>query len=701
MFRAGRAVGDLIPERAGADWRFEAGFLERIDESRVQVLAHGFRIVPTQRDSGEDMVVVFVEPGVMVGTSRIPCRPNLLSAGGDAQRLDDLVLIQTGHSPVALAYATDPDGTVRFSLVSHGPNAEDAQFAAREHLKDHVRGLFESACEQRTVAPRPTDDDPSSASCFAFAREMLAARLRPPGDRWSNRWSFSGDFESQTADLNELMLLTLAWQRLDPKVAQDLVLSALNTVEPDGSFFRRFNSMGPTAPVQAAWPFLAQAVRRVWDTAPSEELLHEAVSVLPLYLDWALRYFDPEGHGHPCWPTAGEAWIPDTWDDALASVDLTAFLLAEIDAVQYLFDEAEDLGPASETFRAKHHQLAEALQHFFWDASQKAYRDRYRDGDFIRRPTVSGLAPLLWEGLPDSYAAQLIEGIEAHRGVAQAEGFLLWAQWPDDPDEPPRPAAHQALLLDALLRRRGAEGFLRQQAPMREAFLRRQAQPSDPAALPADAEAANAGSYLKKWHPREVSAADAALAVMLLLDPTASAPGNAPPHRLIGWANRHPLAIPLATVALIVSTVGGIALLFEHNNRMTGASVETLFGQGLGYHRRGEQAEAIRIYQELLAKENMPEAQLQFHMGNAYFRQKSFQEAEACFRKAMEDSTLVPIAPFNLIMSIYHGGRVEEARQLFVQFIELYDEAYPDTTARARRAIKLIDHHLAAQAVAP
>jgi len=105
---------------------------------------------------------------------------------------------------------------------------------------------------------------------------------------------------------------------------------------------------------------------------------------------------------------------------------------------------------------------------------------------------------------------------------------------------------------------------------------------------------------------------------------------------------------------------------------------------GVAYERRGEFDQAIREYQS--AAKKLPIAFL--YLGNAYFLKNDWDQAEICFKKAIEKDGKNAAAHNNLAWLYYQRGKnLEQAEALAQKALELdpsKSSIYRDTLEKVR-----------------
>ncbi len=509
----------------------------------------------------------------------------------------------------------------------------------------------------------PHDQQKADAATGTEDRDLLLERLRDPVGIVRHRWCASGPSEAGVIDLNRLLPLVRLWMERDPEIAAELVHAAFAAQAPGGAVPRRFDTQGRSPAFEAPWPLLARAALLVWRQEGSRAFLEAVLPPLDAYLTWAMRYFDPQGEGHLCWPSDVEAFVPDTWDRGLATVDLTALLLSETESMIEMAGGLQDVPMHVPRLEARRRMLADRLVRFFWDEDARLFRDRYADGTWVSRRTLSARLPLLWEGLPPTLRAAWIGSLEEQDPLRGPHGMRLWEPWPDDPELPPSPPWQQAVALEAYR----AAGWQEGCDLLCSALSERTVSTPD-------------GGV------REGEMAHAVLG-LLSRQPGPGRTGRALPA-WVGWVDRRPRLAAAAGVLLLASFFGTVVAFHTTRSRLPGSAIEALNGLALAHYRRGDYPQALALYEQLLDNEQAPI--LHLYYANTLYRVGRYAEAERHYRAVLSREADVPLAMYNLAQTLYREGRGEEAADLLEEVIRQYSVDYPEVTHLSRVAVALM-----------
>lgn len=536
------------------------------------------------------------------------------------------------------------------------------------------------------------DDRPTTAASPAgtgraealrsHACDVLRARLRGPEGAFPTRWSIADGPADDEIHLNELLPLCAAWVGIDADVARDLVLSALAVQHPDGSLPRRVRSDGFAPDTHAPWPLIAVAADLAAGDSPHPDFVAEALPALERHLEWTLAHHDPGDTGRPRWRSREESLLPDVWEAGLVTVDLTAMLLAEIDALLSLAARSGMSGSAEVRFRPKLRLYERTLEDLLWDPSEASYRDRDETGAAIPRMTLSSFLPLLFRRLPGDVRSPIEARLLSGAPLARDGGLPLWERWPDDPADPPVPAVHQAIVWAALRNGHGGASVERYRAGVLDRlegeWIRTGRLPED-LGRPAPAEAPA---------PAPVSSAMAAAVAVAMLRPAAAAPAE--PGHVASWMERHRRGFVGALAGLATLALIGAGAFSLQRRSMPGSSAEALLNMARECHRAGDHKQAIGLYRDFLASSTEKNGTIRVLLGNALFRSSRYPEAEAEYRKALDEEVSSLHALYNLGLTLDRQGRTADAVYVLEAFVKTYSTDYPELAQRARTALDVI-----------
>ncbi len=454
-------------------------------------------------------------------------------------------------------------------------------------------------------------------------------------------------------------------------------------MQADGFLPARIHANGATSTDTFAWPVIAQSAAAVLQRGASTDFASFALPRLARYLGHALDRFEKDGHY--VWRTPEEAFIPDTFDLDLATVDLAAFLLSDLDAFCDLCAAYEYNDPAVQTLQAQRDGLVAHLTDHLWDGDTGVFRDRYVNGKQIKRTTLSTYLPLLWKGLGSAYREQVFRHMReqsAKTGNAPAD---LWERWDADPVDPPAPAQQEAYVLYALYQTDDS-GIQRQfQTALNNAL---QFAYNKHGMIPADLSGAVSD-------PSGSSVNGAALVVMVTHPPSASRAPADTSSQTIRWLDRYRVAVVGALMGALVIAITAVVLTYLFKATPTAVDMETLTGLAERHYADGRYEQAIAIYHELT--DAMPgNVGLHFRLGNAYYRAGQLAQAEQHYQRALDSDRPHPRAMRNLAITLYDQGKYDEAASYFQMIIDRFGDHYPTLANQAQLALDIMQPRLSA-----
>lgn len=672
-FRSMKTPGAIGPTDGRTAWSFHLDPLAEVGVSLFELYSFGYALVAPGLADPVTFIVT-PEPGVLWGDTGAGLRPSLFCAEKEVLGGGDTTWLALGDDLVVLLTRPDMNG-IAFCLVSGEQTDRELLMArARAFLEQDARSYFQAERRRRQIfSPGASDSEPLFS---ALSLETLFAHLRPPQGACPFRWSASRFEEPEDFDLNQLFPLVQAWVHVDPRVATDLVMAALSFQLEDGKVPAVGYPALPPQDAPAVWPLLAQSAELVARDSPSPDFLEFVLPRLTRYLNWACGHYlpDPEGPAH--WAHSSEALLPETFDKRLASADLNALLLCEMDACARLARHWPlEREPAWYRYRPR---LQQALASWFWDENRRCYPDRYLGGQAIERVTLSAVLPLLWPELSSTRRAALIDWFSRKEGFGRDEGFPAWIPWEGDAEPPPVRPLHQALVLAALWRAGARPEFRagRERALSLAAFGWEDRGTAE--------VSTSASGYLN------YDAATAALAIGLLEPSRPSlAPKSAGSLPLIQWMDRYRVWLLGGPVGVAVLLLLGITVGLSLKTRPHRMSLITLSNLAQCLYREGHYEEARLLYEEVLSTgKDFPAAE--FFLGNALVKKGLVQEAEQRYRRLLSYPDLHPVALLNLGVSLHMQGKSEEALHCFEEYVALYNTHSNNLLARARLAVQLL-----------
>lgn len=320
-----------------------------------------------------------------------------------------------------------------FCLVTKHHVFPDAKKTADRYLKIDFAEMVQAELVRRDGVLNLFENMKRHDELAAFSAECLMRGLRAPEGELALRWSQSAESDSPLFSLNELYPLVLAWRHIDCNIAEELVLSALSLQTNNGALPAAARPHGAGSTLDAPKPLIVQACERVWETGQNPEFLAKIQLPLKRYLQWMIRRFDPKRRGLHHWQSEREAFISDGYQTEMATVDLTALLLCEIDALNRLASASESDSGLTQ-FTTERNLLKNNLLSIFWDEQSKRFNKAFVHDKAIHLPGFPALVPLLWTGLAEDIRSAVLAQIAESDRLPGGQQLLSWKSAESDKD---------------------------------------------------------------------------------------------------------------------------------------------------------------------------------------------------------------------------------------------------------------------------
>ncbi len=679
VLRAQSAPGDYALAMNAPGWSLHGGLDPQDDSYRCWMCSNGL-VVKAPHSDDLLLTLFFTAPNVLQGFVHSGARPNLFSADEPVHAQDHEQRLDTNGLHIVLAYGDADNGqtfAVGFSRTSYEKAASRAQGA----LKHDPHTVLQQEMARRSQFLGTVQTRDADVALILEAHETLAGALRPPQGVLTHRWPES-DTLAGAFSLNELSPLIPAWCVLDVTVAEDILRAAFGQVKSNGFLPAWVRPDGSHAESEMAWPTLALCSQWALDHGASDEFAAFALRRLSAYVGHALERF--HRGGHYAWRSDREAFIPETFNNELATVDLAVFLLCETDAFMALADRYDRDDLVTAFIQRQRDLLRRHLQEYLWDDKDRLFRDRFIGGDTTKRTTLSSYLPLLWPGLDERQRGQTLKRLNLALGKRKQGGIDSWEHWESDPVFPTVPALHQAFVLQAV-RTAGHEdaAWKLEQALFRalaHAFEARQTIPADLTGENPDADS-TASSVM-----------GAALAVNLVCRPGDDAAEGIESSKAVRWLDRHRTAVGLTVLGALISGLAVVVLTYQFKRTPTAVDMTTMTSLADRYYRDGRYDQAMEIYRRL-GETEPGNRTLQLLLGNTLYRQGRLEEAERHYRRALDEDQPSPSALRNLAITLYEQGNLEEAARYFQMIIDELADRYPELATQAQTSLDIIEFH--------
>ena len=618
----------------------------------VRLFHNGLSILG--RRPNERISLFCIDDGVLTGiVHRLPLPT--LSAPGTKASGDEQTWIAEPQNGTLLLCRED-----RFALVTGCSAEEPARARAEQALDEDIHALIREETERRRPVASLFSINSRHNPPVALAAETLHQRLRSPAATLHGLWSTSDGFEHETFSLNELYPLTCAWILINPDIAMKLVRTALSLQQPTGAFPAWINRKGETV-TTAPWPMIIQSVETVWNAHPDPDSLQQHIPALRKYIQWALRYFDPHRDGIPAWQSEQELFIPNSFERNKATPDLTAMLLAEIEALQRLCEKSGHTQAASELLSQEHQTLRQALETVFWNPELNMFSNAWKDGHTLHDPSFASFTPLLIPDLPDTLKKPVLEQFNETHGFPGQKKTDSWKREPID-DTTRLPAIHLFTTFEALRRSGSGRAIM-------SLFVHRV---REGVATWLEREEIDTARHEESTHPsgRHIFSLGPVNAALILCaqnefrqeaDQTLSVRKTA--RRLINKLNIRP-----ADVTIVLGTL--LALLIVHQFYIISVpeNETPAVAEAALYYQQRQMARAMDICRRY------PEHPLSnFLQANLLILSGHPADAEAHYLKTLRVNIESPSALFGYALALQMNGNFELAIRRYNDFIDIHE----------------------------
>lgn len=672
-FRLLAARGEIAGRESGRVWRI------RIPCSAATVtgcLSSGVVF----EENGQSHVVFASAPGTLCGESGAEVTVELLAPSHEVQRTGpDQVSIQTPGFSVSLVTERKPDGT-RWALVCSKGDAHESLVQAKAALAVSASDEWGKLLAQRKQLLASVDCDDALRPALIESVEWIFGALRPASGSLPGLWIETNP-ATREMEISRALAIFPALCRIDAEKAGALLQTILQLEEHDHSLPASVGSDHSSILHYCPLPLLAQATLALWHAMPSLNLPSAVAPRLVRLLLRQIEYFEAVPQQVCHWRRAAEALIPDVHDESLASPDVAALLLAEIEAIEELTRPFPDFAETLAPLLAAKARIEASLETFFWDEKKLSFVSRYLDGRPIARITAASALPLLANSIPAARCEQIVRLIEPSGPLRTTYGIANWARWENDEAAAPASPLVQMLLLHAM-RRHKLDGH----AAILERDLR-------DFLAGAQRKSGRLPSELLPDHAASASPLETAALVIQLAFGGAQEDRQSPKltSPFLDWLDRQRNGIVAAAAILVVAGILTLVLPGLLNRSPDEVTPEATLGLAQMHYQQGDYRAAIQDYEALLNSPLRDAQAVDFHLGNAWFHLGGFAQAETSYRAALARNPDQPRAWLNLALALFREKKFDEAAARYRDFVTTFGSFYPDLADRARLAQRLCE----------
>ncbi|MGE4488425.1 MAG: hypothetical protein AB7E95_02645 [Kiritimatiellales bacterium] len=645
----------------GADWMLE--ITEPSAACSVRLFADGLSFSRTRKKTQHRTDILNLSPGVLYGICHKQRLPRLIGATGQNENASWAV------SGAGIALLAQSRQTPHFVLVHGAFSMEQAYQKAEQVLTENHDRRFQEETERRqqiaTLFTLNSRHNPPAA----LAAESLVRRLREKTGPLPGLWSLAEGFEQPAFSLNELYPLVQAWNRINPTVSFQLMETALALQGHSGGLPAWIEASGQVS-FTAPWPMIIQAFDAAWSVNSDIEILPEYLPKLRKYILWALRHFDPHHDGMPCWQSQYEVFIPGSFKRHKSTADLVALLIAELDALLRLCQASPYEEPSIQVLTAERDRLKRLLLTIFWNPDTKTFSTAWDSGHFVYEPTFGALMPMILQGLDST---QMMTN-EENGEIAQKD-VILSAEQDHISQKTPQFAIQQFMVTDAVHRVPVETGLIIKPfvRDIRETIslwfnLAGKEQPSSgKPAYELDPITASLILLIQNDLKKTLTEQSAAL------------------RKLSYWKAR--LRLNRTDFLIVGACLIGVTVVHLAYNIPREHAADTHMANAALNYKQGRLTETLAICRRY---PNHPLSQ--FLSANLFMLTEQPQEAEQLYRKVLLQKTESPSALLGLALSQQINGKFDEAVKRYIDFLDLYEERFPEAASIAEEFLQLTEN---------
>ncbi len=417
FFRSTGTVGRITANVNNPTWVLQ---IQVPNNSRVNLLFNGFCAYIEKRKDAHGTEVIVPEPGVLWGRATGIADP-VLTSSMELSTEEHSVWLENGTES---AFLTCRKGL--FCLVTKTPVLQEARHIADRYMEMMIEEAVQSELDHRSGVSNFFVEMSHHDSLAAICAESMMRALRPPEGTIPLSWSQTTGSETPQLNINELFPLALAWRQMNVKVAEELILCALKLQTNSGAIPVVYAPYTTHSVLESPKPLMAKVAESVWEVHKNETFLNTIIPLLRRHLQWMLHHFDPKRRGMHCWKNKSEAIVPDSYQTDMATVDLTALLLTEIEAFNRLCRASKLFAMEQNPFDDDRSMLESNLLDQYWNENDASFSNAFIRDAVVPNRGISEIVPLLWKKLPHIKMEIILDHIQEASMLPGGLNVLSW-----------------------------------------------------------------------------------------------------------------------------------------------------------------------------------------------------------------------------------------------------------------------------------
>lgn len=300
----------------------------------------------------------------------------------------------------------DGDKEVRYlvaSYLSHRSKPLEILISSRKQKRQKKRIQFASLQKKREAfyIKRITD---YKNKTLAKAISILKTNVESPQGVFKQRWTTPDRWPHRHLWLWDSCFHSLAYTFIDKKLAEDSIVSVLDTQQKNGFIPHIGRPNGDFSTITQP-PLLSWAVYKVYKQTKNKKFLTSSYPKLKAYLLWCLKNRDKNNNSLVEWERSDESGMDNssrfnkgrTFD----AIDFSSILVNDL---LCLYKIGQEIGQADLNLKKRVNQISEKIENYLWNRKERFFLDRYFNGRFSIYKTCCGFLPLLSESATNQQA---------------------------------------------------------------------------------------------------------------------------------------------------------------------------------------------------------------------------------------------------------------------------------------------------------
>ena len=256
--------------------------------------------------------------------------------------------------------------------------------------------------------------------------EKMIASLQPATEKIPGMWAISDDEKPMTLNINTLLIQVLAWIPLNIDISIQMLQTIFQIQTSSGSIPSEIKINGVVTSLAAPKPILCMVCEEVLLKKTDPVFAESITSQLIRYLRWILSHFDPTHKGLHSWRNQAESISPQISKPELATADLTALLLNEIECFQRILRISEDEVDMPKDLSNMQTKLKSNLKDLFWNQDKQDFSNVFIRGEPASIKEYNSLLPMLCNTFIDNSRTIMLERLKNGEIKDNSINISMW-----------------------------------------------------------------------------------------------------------------------------------------------------------------------------------------------------------------------------------------------------------------------------------